>query len=178
MSTEWCEGTGDPDINHVDVMWVGWAMRGEEIENIRLFTSIKKFSYQGEKRNVGVFRGCANQDIVFCLILLCFKMKMNRLRKGEVGATEKRRDQCKWPEWRPQAGGKEWLLMYHRVRAGLGCQVIRGSWETSWMNASSYSKKLRIRRGGVTGSEVWGTGESFKNGHWAEGISEEAREIN
>lgn len=82
-------------------------MRGEERENITLFTPIKKFSYQGEKSNAGVFGGCANQDIVFCLILLCFKRKMNRLRKGEVEATEEPRDHCKRPEWKPQAGKKE-----------------------------------------------------------------------
>ena len=37
---------GDPDINCTDMMWVGWAMRGEEIENINLFTPIKKFGYR------------------------------------------------------------------------------------------------------------------------------------
>lgn len=70
-------------------------MRGEEIENVSLFTFIKKFGYKGEKKNIVGFRGRANEGIVFCLVLLCFEMKdehvMERIQlKGRGGGSHRR----------------------------------------------------------------------------------------
>ena len=53
-------------------------MRGEEIENVTLSPSIKKRGPKVEKRNAVAGGGCANQGLVSCLVLLCFKMKMGR----------------------------------------------------------------------------------------------------
>lgn len=69
-------------------------MRGEEIKNISLFTSIKKFGYKREKKNIVGFRGCANEGIVFCLVLFSFRMKqehvMERIQLQGRGGSHRR----------------------------------------------------------------------------------------
>lgn len=53
-----------------DVM--GGAERGEAREQkTQVSTHVSKFGYKGEKRNVVVVGGSADQGIVFCLDVLC-----------------------------------------------------------------------------------------------------------
>lgn len=83
-------------------------MRGEEIKNISLFTSIKKFGYKREKKNIVGFRGCANEGIVFCLVLFSFKMKQEHVMERiqlQGRATEEQRDHCE--QWERRSAGQE-----------------------------------------------------------------------